>query len=63
MSVPPQTEIEKKRAAWWSERVRPGMTFVEVVRLNEELLKLYPPTNEEREVKRRDLEAMPEFAL
>lgn len=63
MNIPPQTEIEKKRAAWWAEHVKPGMSFSEAVQLNDELLKLYPPTREEREQKTRDLEAMPEFVL
>jgi len=63
MTIPPQTEIHQKRAAWWAEHVKRGMSFSEAVQLNDELLKLYPPTKEEREQKTRDLEAMPEFVL
>jgi hypothetical protein len=60
MPIPPRTEIEKKRAAWWAEHVKPGMVFEEIVRQNEELLALYPPTKAEREEKTRDLQAMPD---
>lgn len=63
MAIPPQTEIEKKRAAWWAEYAKPGTTFSEAVQLNDELIRLYPPTKEEREQKTRDLEAMPAFVL
>ncbi|TAK96874.1 MAG: hypothetical protein EPO07_14045 [Verrucomicrobia bacterium] len=63
MNVPPQTEIEKKRAAWWPEHVRPGMPLDKVLQLNEELRMLHPQTPEEREQKTRDLEAMGEFVL
>jgi hypothetical protein len=63
MTIPPQTEIEKKRAAWWAERHKPGMSRDEVFRLNEELITLYPQTDEEREQKWREMKDMPEFVL
>ena len=63
MNIPPQTEIEKKRAAWWAEHVKPGMPLDEVWRLNEELITLYPQTEEEREQKWREMKDMPEFVL
>jgi hypothetical protein len=63
MSIPPQTEVEKQRAAWWAEHRKPGITFSEAVHLNDIVIQLYPPTSEEREQKTRDLEAMPEFTL
>jgi hypothetical protein len=63
MDIPPQTEIEKKRAAWWAENYGSGMTVEQVWRLNSKLIRLYPPTKEEREQKAGSLEAMPEFVL
>jgi hypothetical protein len=60
--VPP-TKIGKQRQAWFKERVKPGMTFEEVVRLNDEALTLFPPTEEERRRKTETLMAMPEFVL
>jgi hypothetical protein len=44
-----QTEIERKRAAWWAAHGRPGMPLDEVLRLNEDLITLFPMTPEERE--------------
>lgn len=63
MTIPPQTEIEKKRAAWWAEHYKPGMSRDEVFRLNEELITLYPQTEEEREQKWREMKDMPEFVF
>ena len=63
MTIPPQTEIEKKRAAWCAEHVKPGMPHDEVWRLNEELITLHPQMEEEREQKGRDMKDMPEFVL
>ena len=60
--VPP-TEIGKQRHAWFKEHVKPGMTFAEAVRLNDEALSLFPPTEEERRLKTESLMAMPEFVL
>jgi hypothetical protein len=59
----PPTEIRKQRSAWFKERVKPGMTFDGVIRLNEEALRLFPVTKEERRQKTEDLMAMPEFVL
>ena len=55
------TEIEKQRDTWFKERARPGMTFEEVMRLNDEANNLFPPTLEERRRKTESLRAMPEF--
>jgi len=63
MDIPPQTEIETKRAAWWAEHYKSGMSLDDVLRLNEQLIMLYPQTKEEREQKTRNLEAMGEFVL
>jgi hypothetical protein len=60
--VPP-TEIEKQRSAWSKQRAKPGMTMDEFIRLNDEALHLFPPTEEERRLKTEDLMAMPEFVL
>jgi hypothetical protein len=58
-----QTEIEKKRGAWWAEHYRPGMTLDEVFSLNEQLVGLFPMTREERERRAREMENVPEFVL
>jgi hypothetical protein len=60
--VPP-TEIGRQRHAWFKQHVKPGMTFDEAVRLNDEALSLFPPTEEERRLKTESLMAMPEFVL
>jgi hypothetical protein len=39
------------------------MTFDEAVWLNDEALRLFPPTEEERRLKAESLMAMPEFVL
>ena len=59
----PPTEIEKQRAAWFQSRARPGLTMDEYWRLNEEALRLFPRTDEERAVKTRFLKEIPEFVL
>ncbi len=48
--VPP-TEIGKQRHAWFKAHVKPGMTFEETVRLNDEALLLFPRSEEERRLK------------
>lgn len=58
-----KTEIEKTRAAWWAEHYRPGMTLDEVFGLNEQLVALFPMTQEERERRAREMENVPEFVL
>ncbi len=63
MEYIPPTEIERQRSAWFKERAKPGMTFEEVVRLNDEALHLFPPTEKERRRKTESLMAMPEFVL
>jgi hypothetical protein len=60
--VPP-TEMGKQRQAWFKEHHKPGMTFGEVIQLNEEALHLFPPTDEERRLKTESLMAMPEFVV
>ena len=61
-STPP-TDIRQQRSAWLKERVKPGMTTDEAMRLNGEALRLFPPTEEERRQKFEDLRAIPEFVL
>ena len=56
-----QTEIEKHRIAWWAEHYKPGMSFSEVVHLNEELAGSSPVTQEERDQRAKELEGVPEF--
>jgi len=59
----PPTEIGKQRHAWFKAQVKPGMTFDEVIWLNEEALRLFPRSEEERRLKTESLMAMPEFVL
>jgi len=63
MEYVPPTEIGRQRHAWFKEHVKPGMTFQEPVRLNDEALHLFPRTEEERRPKTESLMAMPEFVL
>lgn len=56
-------DIRQQHSAWFKERVRPGMTKDEIFRLNDEALRLFPVTEEERRQKFKDLKAMPEFVL
>ena len=60
--VPP-TEIGRQRHAWFKAHVKPGMTFEETIRLNDEALTLFPPTEEERQLKFESLKDIPEFVL
>ena len=57
------TDIRQQRSAWFQERVKPGLTTAEVFQLNEEALRLFPVTKEERRQKTERLMAMPEFVL
>jgi len=59
----PQTEFERKRAACCAEHYLPGMSVSEVLRLNEELVALFPMTMEERERKAKEWVGVPEFVL
>jgi hypothetical protein len=59
----PQTEIEKKRAAWWAEHFKTGMPVSDVFDLNEQLITLFPMTDDERKQRAKDMENMPEFVL
>ena len=59
----PQTEIEKKRTDWLAEYYKPGMSFSEMVKLNDEVIVLYPQTAEERAQTAKDWEDMSNFAL
>jgi hypothetical protein len=63
MEYIPPTEIGRKRHAWFKEHAKPGITFEESIRLNDEALTLFPPTEEERRLKTESLMAMPEFVL
>jgi len=63
MEKTPRTEFRHQRSAWFKERAKPGMTVDEVIRLNDEALRLFPPSKEERRQKMEDLMAMPEFVL
>jgi hypothetical protein len=60
--VPP-TEIEKQRSEWFAKHAKPGLTMDEFACLNDEALRLFPVTQEEREEKTRYLESIPEFVL
>jgi hypothetical protein len=60
--VPP-TEIGRQRQAWFRKHVWLGMTFDETVRLNDEALRLFPVTDEERRLKFESLKEIPEFVL
>jgi hypothetical protein len=57
------TKMEIRRAAWFKKHAKSGMTFTECVNLNDEALRLFPPTKEERRRKTESLMAMPEFVL
>jgi hypothetical protein len=59
----PPTQIGKHRHAWFQEHTKLEMTFDEAVWLNDEALRLFPPTEEERRLKAESLKAMPEFVL
>ena len=59
----PPTEGERQRSAWFKARVKPGMTLIETVQLNDEALTLFPPTEEERRLKFESLKDIPEFVL
>jgi hypothetical protein len=59
----PPNEIEKQRNDWFRQRAKPGITFDEFIRLNDEVFNLYPRTEEERRRKTESLEAMQEFVL
>ena len=56
-------KLQEKRAAWWSEHSEPGMSMLEVFDLNEQLISLFPMTDEERKQKAKDMEHIPEFVL
>ena len=60
--VPP-TEIGKQRHVWFKAHAKSRMTMDEYVSLNEEALRLFPPSEEERRLKTETLLAMPEFVL
>lgn len=55
--------MSRKRHDWVQQHVRPGVTFEEGVRLNDEALRLFPPTDEERRLKMERLKDIPEFVL
>jgi hypothetical protein len=59
----PPTEMGKQRHAWFKEHAKAGMTLEEAVRLNDEALRLFPRSEEECQLKRESLMAMPEFVL
>ena len=51
----PKTDIAKKRAAWWGEQFKLGMSSDEVLRLNEELITLFPMTRDECEQRAKEM--------
>lgn len=59
----PLTEIEKQRSDCFKQRMKPGMTIAEVMELNDEILHMFPPTQEERQLKFERLKGIPEFVL
>jgi hypothetical protein len=59
----PPLEIEDHRTRWFKQHAKPGMTFSEFLRLNNEAFNLFPRSNAERRRKTESLEAMPEFVL
>lgn len=63
MEFLPATEIEEQRHAWFAERAKLGMTMDEFIPLNDEALRLFPRTEEERRRKTESLMAIPEFVL
>jgi hypothetical protein len=63
MDFAPQSEIEKQRTVWWAEHFKPGMTFAETARLNEQVFTLFPITEQERWEKTERLKNTPEFVL
>ncbi|MGA2854825.1 MAG: hypothetical protein ABSE90_11940 [Verrucomicrobiota bacterium] len=63
MKIIPQTEIEKKRAAWLVEHSKSEMSIGEKFQLLDQCRMLFPATPEDRRRKTESLMAMPEFAL
>ena len=55
--------MERRRADWWVDHYRLGMSVSEVLRLNEELIILFPMTSEERDQRAKEMEGVPEFVL
>jgi hypothetical protein len=45
------------------ENFKPGMTIADAFQLNEQLLRLFPTTDEERRQKAEAMANMPEFVL
>jgi len=63
MNAAPQTEINRKREALWSQHFRPGIPLEEVFRLNAMIISLYPKTPEERDEEAKGWEGVPAFEL
>jgi hypothetical protein len=61
--IPSSIGNQAKRAEWFEQHARPGMTFKDACELNEQALRLFPVTLEEREQKWQELKDMPEFVL
>jgi hypothetical protein len=61
MKIESRTEIEKKRATWWTEHFKTDMPVAEVLKLNEQCASLFPATPDERRLKTESLLSMPEF--
>jgi hypothetical protein len=59
----PPTEQGKKRAKWFDEHFKPGMSTAGVFELLEQGITLFPASAEERRLKTESLEQMPEFVL
>lgn len=61
--IPSSIGYQAKRAKWFEQHTRPGVTFNDACELNEQVLLLFPVTLEEREHKWSELEDIPEFVL
>lgn len=59
----PKTEIQKLRAAMWAELYKKDMPLSEVWKIQDQIRKKYPVTEEERRLKTESLKRMPEFVL
>jgi len=59
----PSTELQKRRAAYFAQLAKPGMTMGEFITVNTEVLRKFPVAAEERQQKFEGFRAMPEFVL
>jgi hypothetical protein len=59
----PPTEVGRQRQAWFREHSKPGLTLDEYIRLNDEALRRFPVSAEERRLKTESRMEIPEFVL